>query len=128
MTIERAAETLSVTLPPRLTRPAPQETCGRVSSVHMKHAVHQHAHAPIEFRLPKWLSEHRLIAVRLAKILLAPRNEHECDALGIESLGHREHVSRIPRWTSSSAPSQRAVRSTQAPQRPEWPGLAQHRH
>ncbi len=66
-------------------------TSGSPISCRMEHAVHQHPQAPIEFRLPERLSEHRHVAVRLAEILLRSRHKHEWDALGIEPFGYREH-------------------------------------
>jgi len=55
----------------------------------MKHAVDQHPQAPVEFRLPERLSEHRRITVGLAKISIPSRHEGEWDAFGTQPLGYR---------------------------------------
>ncbi len=55
----------------------------------MKHAVDQHPQAPIEFRLPERLPEHRRITIGLAEISIPSRREGEWDAFGTQPLGYR---------------------------------------
>ena len=91
----------------------------------MKHAVHEHPQASIEFRLPERLSEHRHIPVRRVEILLRPRNKHEWDALGMEPLGHREHpFAHFDVDIEQRPVAPNGFELTQAPRIPEWPGLS----
>src|SRR6266852_448188 len=47
-------------------------------SCRMKHAVDQHPQAPIEFRLPERLPEHRRITIGLAEISIPSRRRMGC--------------------------------------------------
>ncbi len=55
----------------------------------MKHAAYQHPQAPIEFRLPERLSEHRRVIVAFTKTVIRASDEGERDTFGTEPLGYR---------------------------------------